>query len=113
MEYKSGQIGRVIADKNNYRANSGYEFKEDLLLPNKEIIVYSGVEFGGGNGGEENGFIASSELSMEEFLNLVDQLALERTSNLFEFWPDAFYKEGCGEAFGGWWDVTQTANEHT
>ena len=91
------------------------KFKEDILFPETKIFVWPTCETISARNGmikcEDNAFMLS-KLTKEEFLRLVEQLALEKTPNLFEFWPDAFFCESINDAFHGW-DVTKIPNEYT
>jgi hypothetical protein len=91
------------------------KFKEGILFPETKIFVWpASRNFSVRNGiniCEENAFMLS-KLTKEEFLALVEQLTLEKTPNLFEFWPDAFFYENINDAFYGW-DTTKVANEYT
>ncbi len=91
------------------------KFKEDVLVPKREIFVWpASTNFSVSNGitiCEENAFMLS-KLTKKEFLTLIDSLALEKTPNLFEFWHDAFSYKNINNAFRGW-NVTKAPDEYT
>jgi hypothetical protein len=90
-----------------------WKFKEGVLLPNKKIHIWPSLSGISRGSAEENIFFISN-FSEEEFFDLIEQLALEKSPDLFEFWPDAFYYENIKDVlyFNGW-DVTTTPNEYT
>lgn len=83
-------------------------FKSDISLPNKNIYVYPVTEL---VGNKAHAFMRS-KLSKDEFLDLIEQLGLNSSPNLFEFWPNVFTEDSINKYLGGW-DVTNKANEYT
>jgi hypothetical protein len=90
------------------------QYKEGVLLPEGGVLVQPSFEnFSERNRihiCEESAFILS-KLTKEEFLTLIEQLALKKTPNLFEFWPDPFFSETLSNH--PLWDVTKVPNEYT
>ena len=89
------------------------KFRENVQLPNKKIFVWpASTNFSVSNGiniCEENAYI-SVQITKDEFFGLINQLGLEKSPDLFEFWPEAFFDE---DLVRNEWDVTKIPNEYT
>jgi hypothetical protein len=86
------------------------KFKEGVLFPEVNVSSWGYLSLSPKTGCAEDAFIIS-RLNEGEFLELVGELALEKRTDLFEFWPDAFFHEAFPDSDA--WDVTKNENEYT
>lgn len=91
------------------------KFKEGILFPKdaeKILLRPASQNFSVENGVnvcEENVYI-SAQITKDEFFSFINQLGLEESPDLFEFWPNVFFHK---YLTNNAWDVTKTPNKYT